>query len=204
MTDYTHFTDVPSMQVMATKSRDSTLPGHDLSQVHQKMGEYLGQHIVGLIGLEDIEFQHVQGIRTGPALSTKNSIVILPLLRAGLFAGLGIWDSLPSAAFVPITPIRGEELSNSQIKGMPSLNDMIVIVTDAVINTGESLQPVLRWILDQSPHNVIVSSLVTPVPTAERLALEYPNVEWVHARVSHNQYVGKGGTDTGNRLFNTK
>tara|TARA_B100000609_G_scaffold191566_1_gene180510 strand:+ start:511 stop:1125 length:615 start_codon:yes stop_codon:yes gene_type:complete len=204
MTNYTHFTDVPSMQVMATKSRDSALPGHELSQVHQKMGEYLGQHIVGLIGLEEIEFQHVQGIRKGPALSTNNKIVILPLLRAGLFAGLGIWDSIPSASFVPITPIRGEKLSNSQIKGMPSLNDMIVIVADAVINTGESLQPVLRWILDQSPHKVIVSSLVTPVPTAERLTLEYPNVEWVHARVSHNQYVGKGGTDTGNRLFNTK
>ena len=204
MTSYTHFTDIPSMQVRATKSRDSTLPGHELSQVHQKMGEYLGQHIVGLIGLEEIEFQHVQGIRRGPALSTKNKIVILPLLRAGLFAGLGIWDSMPSASFVPITPIRGEELSNSQIKGMPSLNDMVVIVTDAVINTGESLQPVLRWILDQSPHKVIVSSLVTPVSTAERLALEYPNIDWVHARVSHNQYVGKGGTDTGNRLFNTK
>jgi hypothetical protein len=57
MTDYTHFTDIPSMQVMATKSRDSSLSGHLLSQVHQKMGEYLGQHIIGLIGLEEIEFQ---------------------------------------------------------------------------------------------------------------------------------------------------
>jgi len=204
MTDYTHFTDTPGIQVLATKSRDSTLPGHTLSQVHQKMGEYLGQHIVGLIGLEEIEFHHVQGIRKGPALSTKNNIVILPLLRAGLFAGLGIWDSLPSAAFVPITPIRGEELSSSQIKGMPSLTEMIVIVADAVINTGDSLEPVLRWILNQNPHQVIVCSLVTPVPTAERLASEYSNVEWVHSRVSTNQYVGKGGTDTGNRLFNTK
>ena len=204
MTDYTHFTETPGIQVLATQSRDSTLPGHALSQVHQKMGEYLGQHIVGVIGLEEIEFQHVQGIRKGPALSTRNNIVILPLLRAGLFAGLGIWDSLPSAAFVPITPNRGEELSSSQIKGMPSLTEMIVIVADAVINTGDSLEPVLRWILNQNPHQVIVCSLVTPVPTAERLASEYPNIEWVHARVSTNQYVGKGGTDTGNRLFNTK
>jgi uracil phosphoribosyltransferase len=204
MTDYTHFTDNPGIQVMATKSRDSTLAGHALSQVHQKMGEYLGQHLVGLIGLEEIEFQHVQGIRKGPALSTRNDIVILPLLRAGLFAGLGIWDALPPAAFVPISPTRGEELANIQIKGMPSLNGMNVIIADAVINTGDSLEPILRWILDQSPHQVIVCSLVTPVPTAERLASEYPNVEWVHARVSTNQYVGKGGTDTGNRLFNTK
>jgi uracil phosphoribosyltransferase len=204
MTDYTHFTDIPSMQVMATKSRDSSLSGHLLSQVHKKMGEYLGQHIIGLIGLEEIEFQHVQGIRKGFAVSTKSNIVILPLLRAGLFAGLGIWDSLPSAAFVPITPIRGEKLANSQVKGMPSLNDMIVIVADAVINTGGSLEPVINWILEQNPHQIIVSSLVTPVPTAKRLAVDYPNVEWVHARVSNNQYVGKGGTDTGNRLFNTK
>lgn len=204
MTNYTHFTDVPSMQVMATRSRDSTLSGHKLSQVHQKMGEYLGNHIVGLIGLEEITFQHVQGTKKGPALSTKNNIVILPLLRAGLFAGLGIWDSIPSAAFVPITPVRGEKLSNSQVKGISSLNDMVVIVTDAVINTGESLEPVLSWILEQNPHKIIVSSLVTPVPTAERLASKYRNIQWIHARVSHNQYVGKGGTDTGNRLFNTK
>ena len=204
MTDYTHFTDVPSMIVMATKSRDASLSGHLLSQVHQKMGVFLGQHIIGLIGLEEIEFQHVQGIRKGSAVSTKNNVVILPLLRAGLFAGLGIWDSLPSAALVPITPIRTEKLSNSQIKGMPPLRDMIVIVADSVINTGSSLEPVLNYILAQNPHQVIVSSLVTPVPTAKRLALEYPNVEWIHARVSNNQYVGKGGTDTGNRLFNTK
>ena len=204
MTEYTHFTDTPSMQVMATKSRDSTLPGHELSQIHHKMGEFLGQHIIGLIGLEDIEFQHVQGIRKGPALSTKNNIVILPLLRAGLFAGLGVWDSLPSAAFVPITPVRGEDLSSSQIKGMPSLNEMVVIVVDAVINTGESLEPVLNWIIEQNPHQIIIVSLVTPVPTAERLSSQYPDIEWIHARVSTNQYVGKGGTDTGNRLFNTK
>ena len=204
MTDYTHFTVTPAIQVLATKSRDSTIPGHVLSQVHQKMGVFLGQHLVGLVGLEEIEFEHVQGIRKGPAISIRNHIVILPLMRAGLFAGLGIWDVLPSAAFVPITPTRGKDLSDSEIMGLPSLTEKIVIIADAVINTGDSLEPVLRWIQNQNPHQVIVCSLVTPIPTAERLASEYPNVEWVHARVSTNQYVGKGGTDTGNRLFNTK
>lgn len=189
---------------MATQSRDSTLSGHKLAEVHRRMGEAVGHHVVGLIGMEDIEFQHVQGIRKGPALSRKNPIAIFPLLRAGLFAGLGIWNTIPNAAFIPISPTRGEVFPNSDIKGLPNLSGMVVVVVDAVINTGSSLEPILQWVLSQNPEQVIVCSLVTPIPTAKRLAELYPLIEWIHARVSTNQYVGKGGTDTGNRLFNTK
>jgi hypothetical protein len=50
-----------------------------------------------------------------------------------------------------------------------------------------------------------VLSLVSPIPTAERLAQTWPAVIFLFARVSENQYVGKGttDTDTGNRLFGT-
>ncbi len=78
MTDYTHFTVTPAIQVLATKSRDSTIPGHVLSQVHQKMGVFLGQHLVGLVGLEEIEFEHVQGIRKGPAFQSETTSSSFP------------------------------------------------------------------------------------------------------------------------------
>ena len=85
MTEYTHFTDTPSMQVMATKSRDSTLPGHELSQIHHKMGEFLGQHIIGLIGLEDIEFQHVQGITPHDGLQISGIEDLAYMIRVVIF-----------------------------------------------------------------------------------------------------------------------
>ena len=204
MSEYVHYTESMGMRVLSTKSRKSNLGGHDLAKVHRAMGEYLGREIVQFIRTEEIEFQHVQGVRTGPAVSEKSKCTIIPLLRAGLFAGLGIWDAIPSAVFLPIWASKKDFSWKSQIEMVPNLEGADVIIVDAVINTGESLMPVLEWVRGQKPFQLLVCSLVTPASTAERLAREHPKIQWVHARVSTNQYVGMGSTDTGNRLFNTK
>ena len=46
-------------------------------------------------------------------------------------------------------------------------------------------------------------NITTQPITAERRATTWPDVGFFFARVAANQYVGKGGTDTGNRLFGT-
>ncbi len=50
---------------------------------------------------------------------------------------------------------------------------------------------------------VFVLSMVALRSTAERLATAWPHAHFLFARVSDNQYVGSGATDTGNRLFGT-
>ena len=50
---------------------------------------------------------------------------------------------------------------------------------------------------------MIVLAGVSPFEQANSIATDYPDVMFYFARLSHNSYVGKGGTDTGNRLFGT-
>ncbi len=50
---------------------------------------------------------------------------------------------------------------------------------------------------------VVVMAGVSPVTQGTSIAEDHPDVAFYFARLSHNSYVGKGGTDTGNRLFGT-
>jgi uracil phosphoribosyltransferase len=42
---------------------------------------------------------------------------------------------------------------------------------------------------------------VAPTPTAVKLAGDFPAVTFEYLRLSDNQYVGIGRTDTGDRVF---
>jgi len=86
---------------------------------------------------------------------------------------------------------------------MPAAAGRTFILIDAVVNTGASIEPVLKQLKLRGAKIVAVLSLVSPVPTAERLAAEYPEVHFFFARISNNQYVGNGASDTGNRLLGT-
>ena len=74
---------------------------------------------------------------------------------------------------------------------------------DAVINTGRSLVSVLDGIAEKAPAHLLAVTLVGYRSTVEGLAAERPSVDFIAARLSERSYVGKGGTDTGARLFGT-
>jgi len=77
-------------------------------------------------------------------------------------------------------------------------------IIDAVVNTGATLEPVLAQLrAHRDAALVAVLALVAPMATAERMAAAHPGVHFLFARLSDNQYVGRGATDTGNRLFGT-
>lgn len=76
------------------------------------------------------------------------------------------------------------------------------VLIDSVVNTGGSVEPVLRQLSERSV-DTLVAALVTPHTTAARLAEAWPRTRFLFARLSDNQYVGVGATDTGNRLFGT-
>jgi uracil phosphoribosyltransferase len=193
-TNFTEFTDDPAMIDLATQSRNADLNGHQLAIIHRQMGTYLMRLASANLPMHEIEFKHVQGIRNGLRFCGE-SVAVAPLMRAGLFAGLGAWDVIPDSKLIPIR--SKEDLEDFLMMPQPQT----LILVDAVINTGNSLKPILEEVHCFKNVNVVVLSLVTPVETAVRLGQEFPEVKWFHARTSLNSYVGKGGTDTGNRLF---
>lgn len=200
---FTHFTERHAVQLLATQSRRTDLTPVQLARSHVDLGRLLAYELVEHLPLESCQIQHPQGVRTGVRIARETDVVILSFLRAGLYVTEGVREVLELAAVYHVSPTREHGLDEAALRSLPSLAGRVVVIVDSVINTGTTLLPVLEQIRTQAPSMIAVLSLVTPVDTAKRLEQTCPDVRFLLARVSTNQYTGVGATDTGNRLFGT-
>ncbi len=125
-----------------------------------------------------------------------DELIFVAMLRAGLFLTEGLWECFPGSALV---------LHQGHAAAAPPMpaSGRTVVVVDAVINTGRSLRTVLDDVGRLAPAKIVVVALVGYRPTVEALVGERPEVDVLVARLSERSYVGRGGTDTGGRLFGT-
>lgn len=193
-----NFENEKIFKILNTKSRIATLSPVELSEVHKKLGELLSYKLLEQFELEEIEIKHVQGKKIGYALNSKEKFLIIVLMRGGLYVAEGfknIFDNKYS--FEMINSIN----EIIKIKEKYNLNEMNIIIVDSVINTGKSIKEVI----DMLPHNkkIHIISLVMQEKSQE-IFKNYSNLIFYIARMSSNFYIGKGNTDTGNRLFGTK
>lgn len=198
----TQFTDRNLVRLLATETRRTDTTPFALSKAHVALGRFLAGELVERLELEPCEIQHPQGVRSGWRVADEGGIVVLPFMRAGLYAGDGVREVLQCAQVLHVHPSRGEGLPAADLTSLAALEPRTAVIVDAVVNTGASLEPVLAQ-LRERVQRVFVLALVAPVETADRLARGWPEVQFLFARTSTNQYVGAGTTDTGNRLFGT-
>jgi len=167
------------------------------------MGKYLAYEILEELEMEDCEIQHPQGIKTGKQLKNKKNVIILDFLRAGVYLGDGIRNILQNSPYYHISPKRNEGISEKELSQLPNFKEKSVILVDSVINTAATMIPVIEQIKLQTPRKILVTCQVMPYDTAEMLDNKFPDINFYIFRLSYNKYVGKGKTDTGNRLFGT-
>ena len=189
-------TDDPLMQLLVDQARRATSQGPDLARAHRKVGAALAPSVAKHLRLTETEIAHVQGRATGVSIAAGDEPVIVAMLRAGLFLAEGMWECFPAAALVL------QAGHGAPIVRIPSATGPLVIM-DAVISSGKTLRELLSAQGLRDGRKVVVATLVGFRPTMETLAVEYPAVEFVAARISDRSYVGKGSTDTGSRLFGT-
>ncbi|MCA9720172.1 MAG: hypothetical protein H6713_31450 [Myxococcales bacterium] len=199
----THFTDRHVVRLLATETRRADTTPHELTRSHRALGRFLAGELVELFPLERRPIQHPQGIRDGWRVAGEPRITLCCMMRAGLYATEGVREVLTHAPVVHVTPRRRSGLDESDLEDLGSVQGRRVVLIDAVINTGASLEPILGQLRERGADLIAVLALVCPVATARRLEAEHPDVHFILARISENQYVGKGTTDTGNRLFGT-
>lgn len=185
------FTNKKAVQLLATQSRRTDISSTELCKIHFEMGKFLAYEMLEDFELSETEIQHVQGIKTGVELADKNNIVIFALMRAGLYAAEGVRSVFTDSQFFPVTEIENSDLENK-----------IIIIVDAVINTGKSIEKAIEHLRKSKPRKIFVATLIMQ-KDALHLSEKYSDIYFYALRVSENKYVGKGGTDTGNRLFNT-
>lgn len=198
-----HATQSSAATLLTTQTRDATVAGPSLKKAHRRIGWYLAVEFIGrAIGLESYEIPHVQGGHTeGHRLESEKRTTIVALMRGGEPMAEGINEVFPLAMFVHAN--NPEDLKLHHVEQQDS-----IILVDSVINSGKSIMEFIEHVrnLHATIRIVVVANVVQDKfisrETEANLA-RYRNVSLVALRLSKNQFTGSGGTDTGNRLFNT-
>lgn len=198
-----HYTERHFVRVLATRSRRVDSSPWELTRSHVDLGRFLGGELVERLPLEPCQIHHPQGLRSGWQVAGEPDVTLICLMRAGLYVAEGVREVLHRAPVLHVSPKREVGLTADELAQLSPIPGRSFVLIDSVVNTGASVVPVLRQLQSQKPAALFVLSLVAPVPTAHRLAADFPEVHFLFARVSENQYTGSGSTDTGNRLFNT-
>ncbi|MCX5690654.1 MAG: hypothetical protein NTV94_12885 [Planctomycetota bacterium] len=197
-----HFTNRNLVRVLATETRRTDTSPQELAHSHVTLGRFLAGEVLEQFALEAREIRHPQGLRQGWQIQSENDIALVILMRAGLYVGQGFREVFRVAPMLHVSAPRGKGLPDADINQLSQLRIRSCVLIDSVVNTGGSIEPILQQLMNQGIR-VHVAALVAPSTTAERLAATWPETQFSFARLSDNQYVGKGATDTGNRLFGT-
>jgi len=190
------FTELKAFQVLATQSRRIDIGANELCRLHTEMGKMLGYQMMEEFSLREIKIQHPQGTRTGVEIRDEDKIVILALMRAGLYAAQGVREAFPKSSLRLLGKNWKREIENIDFEGK------IPVVVDSVINTGATVDSVLEELQGKGCEKGFVATLVLQQDAVQKLFRHHFFTMFAF-RVSQNRYIGKGGTDTGNRLFNT-
>jgi uracil phosphoribosyltransferase len=198
-----HFTDVPTCRLLADRTRRADLDTKDYSEAYQDLGRFLAYQMVQEFELEEYQIKHCEGQRTGIRIKDEGQIGIVCLMRAGLYLAQGCRSVLRSAPMHLVSPRRDIGLSPDELEELVTSRLDILVLVDSVINTGKTIRPIFDQAKALGIKKVIVMAGVSPCEQGASIAADYPEVQFYIARLSRNSYVGKGGTDTGNRLFGT-
>ncbi len=171
------------------ESRDSRNDGLVLVGIHRKLGNIIGFHFLNRLVLKPITIEHVQGVQECVAYDTAE-VVIISLMRGGLFLAEGIWETIKEAKFILYNDVKDIEKHKHIIKGRK------ILIVDSVINNGTSVNKVISEVENINKDITIVSAV-----TQEKFESKY---DLITIRISNNKYKGVKNLDTGNRLFNTK
>lgn len=199
-----HATEKNAAKVLMTPMRDAKIVGPTLREAHRQVGRYLAaEYLTHVIGIERCLIQHVQGGETdGFRLQNERSTLIVALMRGGEPMAQGVNDLFPSASF--LHAFHSTDIKEYHLEGQQN-----VVLVDSVINSGKTIVEFAKHIhqLNGNIRVLIVAGVVQEQSVSEngpvrKLGL-FMSLSLAALRLSKNKYSGQGGTDTGNRLFNT-
>ena len=197
-----HATKRVSANLLMTPMRDATVAGPRLREAHWYAGWYLATELLSeVIGVEEYPIPHVQGHMTsGCRLLHERQTMIVALMRGGEAMAFGVNAAFPLATFLHAR--CPEDVTDDLLTGK-----VTVVLVDSVINSGKTVVQFVQHIrsLHATIRIVVVAGVIQTQCMSEGLETisQDGQLSLVALRHSDNKFTGRGGTDTGNRLFNT-
>ncbi len=140
-----------------------------------------------------------------------NSVVIVPILRAGLGMVNGVHVLFPSAKVGHIGMYRNEETlvpETYYCKLPKGIEDKFVIIVDPMLATGGSACDAVDLLKEKGCKKIKFMAIIGAPEGVARLAETHPDVEiyvsTLDRCLNENGYILPGLGDAGDRLFGTK
>ncbi len=140
-----------------------------------------------------------------------NSIVIVPILRAGLGMVNGVHVLFPSARVGHIGLCRNEETLEPYeyfCKMPDGIEDKLVLIIDPMLATGGSACDAIDRLKARGCKNIKFMAVIGAPEGVTRVAEAHPDVEifvsTLDRCLNENGYILPGLGDAGDRLFGTK
>ena len=140
-----------------------------------------------------------------------NSVVIVPILRAGLGMVNGIHVLFPSAKVGHIGMYRNEETLEPETyycKLPVGIEDKLVIVVDPMLATGGSACDAIQMLKDKGCKYIKFMAIIGAPEGVSKVAETHPDVNiyvsTLDRCLNENGYILPGLGDAGDRLFGTK
>ena len=159
-----------------------------------------------------VECQVTTPLETCTQFKVKDdSIVIVPILRAGLGMVNGVHTLFPSAKVGHIGLYRNEETLEPceyYCKLPEGIEDKLVLVIDPMLATGGSASDAITMIKKRGCKHIKFMGVIGAPEGVERLANDHPDVHifvsTLDRCLNENGYILPGLGDAGDRLFGTK
>lgn len=140
-----------------------------------------------------------------------NSVVIVPILRAGLGMVNGVHVLFPSARVGHIGMYRNEEtlMPETYYCKLPEgIENKLVLVVDPMLATGGSACDAIQLLKDKGCKNIKFMAIIGAPEGVTKVAETHPDVNiyvsTLDRGLNENGYILPGLGDAGDRLFGTK
>ncbi|ARU40492.1 uracil phosphoribosyltransferase [Armatimonadetes bacterium Uphvl-Ar1] len=148
-------------------------------------------------------------LETTDAITLRTPLAVIPILRAGLSMLEPFLELFPDVAVGYVGLERDEKTAkaSSYYCKLPNLTEKVAIVVDPMLATGGSASQAIKLVKAESPHSVILVSVVAAPEGVAKMNEDHPDVPiYVAAldrELNEKKYILPGLGDYGDRLFGT-
>ena len=201
----------PLIQHKISLLRDKKTGTNEFRKLVEEIAMLEGFEAMGDLELEDIEVETPIETCMTPMIAGRK-LAIVPILRAGLGMVSGILALVPTAKVGHIGMYRDEETHEPHeyyCKLPDPIEERLIVVTDPMLATGNSLIEAIRLYVDKGipETNICCVCMISAPAGIEAVFNQFPAITLIVAAVdSHlneRGYIVPGMGDAGDRIFNT-
>lgn len=203
--------DHPLVQHKLTLIRNKDTNTYLFGQLLSEIAMLIGYEVTRNIALRDVSMATPITPMVGREID-EHSIVVIPILRAGLGMAKGLHQLIPAARQGHIGVYRHEETKKpiEYYFKVPSNDNQVYIVVDPMLATGNSSSYAVKRLIESgvSPSKIVFMALVVAPEGMRVFQKDHPTIRVFAAsldeKLNDHAYIVPGLGDAGDRLFGTK